>query len=163
MGVNSINGKIRLSHNFSALKKLQRESPTAFKKAQKKGAIQFLNWANNGSGNESRKPPIKWGVLRGSSSAFVGSTFVKTFPQIVQSGASEVPTPATSYGGKDLVITWVWNTDYAAKMHETKYNPGPFTRQDGNAGPKWLERHLRRDKQDLMKLITKEFKKETRL
>lgn len=161
MAISGINGRIKTSFNFSALKKLQEKSPIAFKKAMQKGAIQFLTWANTGSAKESRKPPIRWGVLRGSSSAFVGNDLVKIFPQVIKTGANERPTPAESYGGaRDLVITWVWNTDYAARMHETKYNLGPFSKQDGNAGPKWLEKHIRSDKQDLYSVIGIEFKKE---
>ena len=56
-------------------------------------------------------------------------------------------------------MTWCWNTDYATKMHEHKGGWGKFTIQDGDAGNKWLERHLRRDKNDLMKMIAMEFKK----
>lgn len=163
MAISSINGNIKTSFNFSALKKLQQKSPQAFKKAQIKGAIQFLNWANNGSANESRKPPIRWGVLRGSSSAFVGNHLVQIYPQTIKSGASEFPSPARSCSAADTTITWVWNTEYAARMHETKYILGVYSVQDGNAGPKWLERHLKADKQDLMKMIGMEFKKEIRI
>jgi hypothetical protein len=161
MAIGSINGKIKTSFNFKPLKELQRKSPAAFKTAMKRGAIQFLTWCNTGSAKESRKPPIRWGVLRGSSSAFVGNELVKIYEQVIKTGADEKPTPAQSHSAADLVVTWVWNTVYAAKMHETKYNPGPFSSQDGNAGPKWLERHLKADKQDLYAMIRKEFQKET--
>jgi hypothetical protein len=148
---------------FPELQPLIKKSPNAFKNAQKKGAIQFLNWANNGSAKETRKPPIRWGVLRGSSSAFVGSELVQTYDIPIMAGADERPTPAQSHNAKDDQMTWVWNTDYATKMHETNYKPGPFTAQDGNAGPKWLEKHLNADKDDLMKVIGMEYKKETGL
>jgi len=148
-----------MTMNLKPLQKLQQKSPKHFRTAAEKGAIQFLTWANNGSKNETRKPPIRWGVLRGSSSSFVGNKFLSVFPINVKTGALEQPTPAKSYSGKDLVLTWCWNTDYAAKMHEHQGGWGKFTLQDGDAGNKWIERHLRRDKNDLMKMIAIEFKK----
>jgi hypothetical protein len=133
-----------------------RKSPDIFRKAMERGGIQFLNWANNGSANTSKKPPIRWGVLRGSSSAFMGQKLIATFKDVqVKEGT---PTPADSYAGEDMVLTWGWNTDYAAKMHEWNGGWGPFTKQDGNAGRKWLEEHLDADRNDLWKMITKEYK-----
>ena len=160
MAIAKMGGRIKVSSNLRPLKALQRKSPSLFRKAAEKGAIQFLTWANNGSKNEPRKPPIRWGVLRGSSSAFVGNKFVSVFPIDIRAGALEQKTPAESYSGRDLVLTWCWNTDYAAKMHEWRGGWGKFTTQDGDAGNKWLERHLKRDRNDLMKMIAIEFKKE---
>jgi len=151
-----MDGSIKMTMNLAPLARLQKQSPKHFKEAQKRGAIQFLNWANNGSAKSSKKPPIRWGVLRGSSSAFVGGDLVMKFPYVVREG---MVTPAENYSGKDLVITWCWNTDYAAKMHEHKGGWGKFTLQDGNAGNKWIEEHLQADKEDLMKVIGEEFKR----
>lgn len=134
------------------LKKLQRKSPEAFREAQKKAASQFLIWANNSSPKESRKPPIKWGVLRGSASAFVDSELVK-----VSDGEG---TPLQNYTGKPGSITWVWNTPYAARMHEHQGNWGKATMNDKDAGNKWLEKHLQADKEALMQMIAIQFKKE---
>jgi len=155
-----------MTMKLGPLKKLQRKSPSAFKKAAKVGTIQFLTWANTGSKLEKRTPPIRWGVLRGSSSAFVGSELVTTFQQSIKSGAPERPTPATSHAALSaLIMTWVWNTDYARRMHEWGKKAtekwGKFTLQAGNAGNKWLEKHLQRDRNALMKVIGMEFKKET--
>jgi len=151
-----MDGSIKMTMNLAPLARLQKQSPKHFKEAQKRGAIQFLNWANNGSAKSSKKPPIRWGVLRGSSSAFVGGDLVMKFPYVVREG---MVTPAENYSGKDLVITWCWNTDYAAKMHEWTGGWGKFTLQDGNAGNKWIEEHLQADKEDLMKVIGEEFKR----
>ena len=151
-----MDGSIKMTMNLAPLARLQKQSPKYFKEAQKRGAIQFLNWANNGSAKSSKKPPIRWGVLRGSSSAFVGGDLVMKFPYVVKEG---MVTPAENYSGKDLVITWCWNTDYAAKMHEWTGGWGKFTLQDGNAGNKWIEEHLQADKEDLMKVIGEEFKR----
>lgn len=163
MAIANWNGRVKVSTNLKPLQRLQRQSPTLFAKAMERGAIQFLTWANTGSMNESRTPPIRWGVLRGSSSAFVGNKLVATFPINVDSSAPESPTPAEAGGTAGLVITWAWNTDYAAKMHEWRGGWGKFTIQAGNAGNKWLEKHLRADRDALMKMIAIEFKREAKL
>ena len=161
--VNPIVPKIRFEKTIMMrrLRAMQLAHPKAFKESAKIGAIQFLNWCNNGSMKESRKPPIRWGVLRGSSSAFVGNDLVVIYDQVIKPGAPEEPTPAETYSGKDMVLTWAWNVDYATKMHETKWNPGEFSKQDGNTGNKWVEKHLRADKDDLIAVIGIEFKKRT--
>ena len=156
-------GKIKMTMKLAPLKRLQRKSPEIFRKAMEKGAIQFLTGANTGTKMESKTPPIRWGVLRGSSSAFVGNKLVTIFAINIKSGALEAPTPARSHSALDLVITWVWNTDYAKKMHEWMGGWGKFTIQAGNAGNKWLEKHLRRDRDALMDVIRIQFKKETGL
>ena len=151
---------IKATMNFKPLKKLAEKSPKFFALAQRKAGIQFLNWANNGSGNSSKKPPIRWGVLRGSSSVFRGKFLVAKSPNKVRSGAPEQPTPADGYEGNAVptTLTWVWNTDYATKMHEHTGEWGEFTQQDGDAGRKWVEEHLDKDRNDLMKMIASEFK-----
>ena len=151
-------GKLKMRMDLSPLKRLQRKSPKKFERAMEKGVVAFINWANMGSGKCSRKPPIRWGVLRGSSSGFVGSKLVFTYPQIISPGAPEAPTPARSYSGRPIVMTFVWNTEYATKMHEWQGGWGPVTRRDQDAGNQWLLMHLDKDRNDLMKVIAKEFK-----
>ena len=163
MAFPAISGGIRMKKDFRALEKMMRRDPEAFFIAMSRAAVQMLNWCNLGSARDSRKPPIRWGVLRGSSSAFIGNKLIGTFPQAISPGAGESPTPAVSHQAKPTVLTFVWNTDYATKMHEWKGGWGDFTIQDGDAGNKWLERHLQADKNDLMKLISTEFKKEAGL
>lgn len=155
-----MDGKLLISTNLKALNKLVKISEEHFNSAMEKGAIQFLTWCNTGSANASKKPPIRWGVLRGSSSAFVGSKLVLIYPQDITPGSGEEPSPLKQYKGKPTVATFVWNTDYAHRMHEWKGGWGPFTMQDGDAGNKWLEDHLRADKDALMKMVAIEFKME---
>ena len=152
--------KMNVSMDLKPLKSLAKKSPIAFKKAMEKAAAQFLLWANDGSKNSPRKPPIRWGVLRGSSSAFVGNTLVKVSDQQIKAGATERPTPAKSHSAPATSITWVWNTEYATKMHEWSGGWGEFTERDANAGAKWLEEHLKADRNDLMEMIGKEVKNE---
>lgn len=150
-------GSIKMRMDLKPLKRLQQKSPKAFEKSMEVAAIQFLTWCNRGSKAESRTPPIRWGVLRGSSSAFVGNKLVAIYTPHQVGGET---TPAKSGGMAGLIITWVWNTDYAAKMHEWKGGWGKFTIQAGNAGNKWLEKHLRYDRDALMDVIRIQFKKE---
>ena len=94
----------------------------------------------------------------------MGRDFVKSFEGIVSSGSPERPTPATSGGAvAPTTVTWVWNTDYATKMHEHTGNWGAFTVQDGNAGRKWLEEHLSADKDSFYDVVKREFQKEARI
>jgi hypothetical protein len=155
-----MNGKLQTTISLAPLVSIQRKSPGAFKEGSKRGAIQFLNWANTGSSaRSSRKPPIKWGVLRGSSSAFVGSELVSKFSQQIDPGAPEQPTPAVSHSAPPGRITWVWNTEYAKRMHEWEGGWGPATERDMDAGNQWLLQHLQKDKDDLMAVIGKEVKR----
>lgn len=146
--------------DFKELKKMQREHPAAFKKALEKGAIQLMTWMNDGSPREDRTPPIRWGILRGSASAFVGNKFVGVAP----STARGVPTPAKSYEAPSpMRVTIIYNTNYAARMHEWKGGWGEKTIQAGNAGNKWIEKHLIADKDAFMEVVAEAFKKEAKL
>ena len=122
-------------------------------KALEKAALEFIRWCNNGSTKEAAVPPIRWGVLRGSTSVFVGKKLVNVWRQQITSGGNEVPEPLTEYNGKDNVITIVYNTKYAAKMHEA--DGIKYSERSLNAGAekKWLEKHLFADKNDLYQLI----------
>ena len=155
-------GALKTRIDLSPIAHLQRQSPQKFARASEQGAIAFLNWCNLGSAKCTRKPPIRWGVLRGSSSAFVGNKLVLIYPQTLIPGGLEIITPATSYTTRPTTITWVWNTEYARKMHEWGQNPneswGETTKQDIDAGNQWLLMHLQKDKDDLMQVIAKQFK-----
>lgn len=157
-------GSLKMTRRFGPLDRLIKKSPSAFKKAQKEGALAFLNWANNGSAKTSRKPPIRWGVLRGSSSVFVGSELVSVYPQIVKPGGGETISPAKSHTAPTTQTTWVWNTDYAKKMHDYKgtLKNNPID-PDGVAGNQWLLMHLRADRDDFMKAIGIAFKRITKI
>ena len=134
-------------------------SEAAFAEGEKKAAVQFLTWCNAGSPSEPATPPIRWGVLRGSSSVFVESEFLNDYPQKIKSGANETPDPLKSYTGKKGVITIVYNLEYAFRMHEergkTWENLGFYSEQAMNATDKWLEKHLASDGKDLYAMIAR--------
>lgn len=161
-GPSAKNAAFDVTTDFRKLQKLILKSPEAFNKAFTVGAIAMLDWMTTGSRNSSKTPPIRFGVLRGSGSAFVGSKNVKVNPQDVRKGTKERPTPAKSYSAPKDVITWAFNTEYAAEMHEVKKNPGKFSLQAGDANPgnKWIEAHIEKDREDLIKTIGLRFKKE---
>lgn len=157
--MSSVKPKLKVSINLAPLKKLAKQSPKMFSKAMEVGGIQFLTWANTGTGKTPKKPPIRYGVLRGSSSVFVGNKLVTIYQQSISPGADEAPSPATSHQAPMHTMTAVWNTNYAVIMHEHKGNWGPITSQDTNAGSKWVEENLKANKDLLMEVIAKNFKK----
>lgn len=148
----------KLGTNFKEvernIKKLARKSPAAFEKAMAIAGLTFLDWANNGSSRESRKPPIKWGFLRGSSSVFLGNKLLGAYEQEDNREANR------SHSEKPFTLTWGWNAEYATNMHETDYQPGEHSERDGDAGNKWLEKHIRADRDALMEMTAKTVKKE---
>jgi hypothetical protein len=154
---------LNFKYDFTPLQRLQMSLSKNFHKAMGRAALQFLTWCNQGSPKEPAKPPIKYGILRGSSSAFVGKELVGVYQQAISSGATEKPTPAKSHNGKELEFIVGWNTDYAAKMHEWEGNWGKFTEQDGDAGAKWIEKHLTADKEEIVKMIANDFGKYAKL
>ena len=131
--------------DFSKLNAMLKKYDGDAQAALEKVALQMLTWFNNGSPKESAKPPIRFGVLRGSSSAFVGGKHVGDFAQAISPEAEEQPTPNQSYAGDKKSIVLGWNTDYASKMHEWQGGWGEFTQQDGDAGAKWAEKHVAAD------------------
>jgi hypothetical protein len=143
---------------MTGLKMLQKKSPVAFRKAQEVAALQMLTWMSDGSPVCTAKPPIDWGVLRGSGSAFLGNELVG-----VARNATIDSTPATSWSAAKDTTSWVYNTYYASAMHEHEGNWGPKTSNDPGAGNKWIEKHLMADKEIYLKLICSVFKKETGL
>lgn len=158
-------GMFKTTIALNGLTYLVKNSNDMFNKSMEKAAIQFLTWANTGSIGSPKKPPIKWGVLRGSSSAFVGTKLVSVYPQDVDTDAEEDASPARNVSGvsikpDDVTATFVWNTDYATTMHEWRGGWGKATLRDYDAGNKWLEEHLKADKDALMKMVGIEFKME---
>lgn len=130
--------------------KLKKQSPEAFKQALKIGALEILRWSANGSENDSSKPPIADGLLRGSGSAFVGSEFVG-----VVSGQNNKEANKSFTKDDPNQITLGYNVKYAAAMHERDDYTANI---DG--GRKWLENHINNDKEALYDTIKNQFKKE---
>jgi hypothetical protein len=135
-------------------RKLEKMNSIIFKKALKKGAIQLLDWSANGSSKVPDKPPTRWGILKGSGSAFVGGELVGTTTGTNPPNQGTA-TPNKSYNGKNNFITIGYNTNYAAKQHEMKLNPGDASRAAGNSNPgnQWLDKHLKGDGSLLMETI----------
>jgi len=138
----------------------------ADEKAKMKVALQILNNVINGSRKESVVPPIQTGTLRGSGSAFIGSRKIGDTKGDYPEG-----TPAETYGGKKGEVIIGFNTAYAAKLHEKNWTPGGVrpskqaARNPGmleDVGNKFVEKHLRADKDDLLKFYAAMIKKETK-
>lgn len=138
---------------------------TADFKARQAVGLQLLNFTVNGSSGETVVPPIRWGVLRGSGSAFVDNVMIGDTKGTYPDG-----TPNKEYRSHKGGLSVGFNTAYAARMHETKWVPGgkvpskQSTRNPGilaNVGNKFLEKHLKADGKVLLGLYSDIFKKET--
>jgi len=126
-------------------------------RARKAVATQLITWMVMGSPNETVVPPILTGFLRGSGSAFVGSVCV--FDTRGLAGGKGTPNKSHSEPGLGVAVGF--NTAYAAKLHETTWNPGPRSKDSGNVGNKFVEKHLAADGKHAMELYAAIFKKET--
>jgi hypothetical protein len=132
----------------------------ADKIAKTKCGLQFINWVVNGSSKEKVVPPVLWGILRASGSVHVGNEFVggnNLYPSKKgsESNDSDINSPADT-------ITISFNTAYAAKLHETNWNPGPKSEQSGDTGNKYLEKHLAADGSAAIEMYARIFKKESK-
>ena len=114
--------------------------------AKKKLGLQLLNYTVNGSPREPVVWPIKYGVLRGSGSVFVGNEFVG------DSKEGGEGTPNKSYSASFDTVTVGFNTAYAKRIHETDWKPGLVSERSGDVGNKVVEKHLQADGKTLTKL-----------
>jgi hypothetical protein len=137
----------------------------AHRAAMRATVIQMLNWISNGSSRESRVPPIRKGILRGSGSAFVEDECVLTTRGQYQEG-----TPCESYDAGRNSMAVGFNTAYAARMHEGVWVPGgkvpskqarTIPGLTGDVGNKFIELHLIADGKAAMETYAAVFKRET--
>lgn len=142
------------------LEQLSKETPEMFQKGLRDAGVWFLTGASTGNddtGNQAR-PPIRYGVLRGSGAVYIGGKLVSEYKQQqpLEADAPEGTVHVTNpnqISAPDNEVTWSWNTSYAAAQHEGGFKPGPATEGDPNAGPKWLEKHLATDAGTFWKTI----------
>jgi hypothetical protein len=134
-------------------------------KAKRAMALQLLNFCVNGSAKERVKPPIRFGILRASGSAFVEGEMVG---DTKANNADGTPNEAYNAGAGTIAVGF--NTAYAAKLHEDKnWVPGgepPSPQAERNpamledVGNKYVEKHLVADKETLLAVYAEEFKRE---
>lgn len=139
---------------------------TANFKALAAVGLQLLNFTLNGSSKEKVVPPIRWGVLRGSGSAFVDGVFLGDTKANYPDGTPNQEYTSEAKPG-DVVVGF--NTAYAARWHERPFVPGGMrpSRQAlanpdmlADVGNKFVEKHLRADGEVLCGLYADIFKKE---
>lgn len=147
--------------DLKGLRKMLRANDQLFAKALERPAIQMLTWMNVGSVREPRTPPLKTGTLKGSGSAFVGSKLVGTTPNTSEAGSGGgKPTPATaSNAPTPTTVHWVYNTDYAAKMHEWPRAYSALSQAAGAVDNKWMEAHIRADREAFAEFVAKDYGK----
>jgi hypothetical protein len=121
-------------------------------------ALQLLNNCANGSPKEPVVPPIWIGYLRGSGSVFVNDKFISATPAIA--GSTPLRNFKVQLKEGQTIISIIYNTPYAARLHEKKWEPGAKSIKAGNVGNKWIERHLKADAAELMWLYGTILKKE---
>lgn len=143
---------------------LNKDQSTADFKARQAMGLQLIHFVNNGSSQESVRPPIRTGVLRGSGSVFVDGVLVGDTKGNYKNG-----TPNESYSAKAGDITIGFNTAYAARWHENPFTPGGKVPSKisaknpamlANVGMKYVEQHLKADQKVLWTLYAAIFKKE---
>lgn len=123
--------------------------------------LQLLNNIVNGSPKEPVVPPILEGVLRSSGSVFLGSRMIGLSSGMSKGWkVSDEATPNTDFSAPENTITVGFNTSYAARMHETDWNPGPISRQSGDVGNKFIKKHLDADREELFNLYGDILKKD---
>lgn len=148
-------GTAQRGMDLSGLRRMLRANDRLFAAALERPAIQMLTWMNVGSVREPRTPPLKTGTLKGSGSAFVGSKLVGTTPS---EGGN--PTPATaSNAPTPTTVHWVYNTDYATKMHEWPRAYSELSQEAGAIDNKWMEAHIRADREAFAEFVAKDYGK----
>jgi len=131
--------------------------------AKTKIGLQFINFIINGSPSEGVVPPVFQGILRASGSVHVGSKFVGGNNLMGQgAGLGATSLSNRTFNGKSSVVTIGFNTSYAVRMHETDWEPGPVSKQSGDVGNKFVEKHIAADGRTMIKMYSLIFKKETR-
>lgn len=147
-----------IARNFP---KIVKQEKSAAEKAAGAVALQLLNFCANGSPNEPTQPPIDSGYLRGSGSAFVNGKHITSTPTIDGQG-EPLESFSTSIIDDEYAIDIIYNTEYAAKLHETTWTPGGVKPSKAaannpgilqNVGNKWIEKHLLSDGEDLIMLF----------
>lgn len=132
-------------------KKVIKAPKSVMERSQAKGGLQMLDWMASGSPKNNTMPPLKTGFLSGSGSVFLGGKLL----DVTESSGTERGKPNKSYQAKDNVLTFGFNTEYAAEVHEVKKAKGQFSGQSGNrqSGNQWVTSHLKSDGKLLSKLI----------
>lgn len=134
---------------------LQKKMPVIHERAMVAVGLQLINNIANGSSHETVVPPVLTGLLRGSGSVFYGSKHVFSLPPYNGQGK-----PNTSHSGREGEITVGFDTAYAARWHETNFIPGPVSKDSGDVGYKYVEKHLQHDGKALFQLYADIMKKD---
>lgn len=157
-----------MSNNREIINEIARKFPklviqekNAAEKAAGAVGLQLLNFCANGSPNEPTKPPIDKGYLRGAGSVFVNGKHITSTPPV--NGLGEpLESFSTSVIDNEYAVDVIYNTEYAAKLHETEWTPGGVKPSKAaknnpgivqNVGNKWVEKHLLADGEDLIMLF----------
>lgn len=135
------------------------DAPKAIDICMLKIGLQLLNNCNNGSPQDPTVPPKDTGALRSSASVFLDDKLIGIAPYVGGEATPAKSFPVQLKSGEHIV-TIVYNTAYAAKLHETEWNLGEGSVRAGNVGNFWIKKHLDADGKELIKFFGILLKKE---
>ena len=128
-----------------------------------RAGLQQLAWVINGPpGTKINKtPPIRTAFLRSAGQVLVNGRPAYTALDIniisEKGQAKKINSGTRKPNTYNFEI--IFNAKYAAKMEKGGYNLGELSKQAGNAGPKFLESHMKGDKEMILDGIADYIKK----
>ena len=154
--------------NDNELKKKLGRASRAYLSAAYRGVyragLQQLTWVVQGSPKINKTPPIKTAFLRSAGQVLVNGRAAYTALDIGVSSkkgqAEKINLGTRKPNTYNFEI--VFNAKYAAKMEKGGYNLGEKSKQAGNAGPKFLESHIKGDKEMILQGIADFIKQKVR-
>jgi hypothetical protein len=104
--------------------------------------------------NESPKPPVDTGNLRGSGALFVNSKDKSSMSPV----GSRAPGVTTSHQTKQNAFVFGLDTPYAARLHEmAPYKTHRRPEANSDSGPKFLESKVVHNKDEYAEIVAREY------
>ena len=125
--------------------------------------LQQLTWVVQGSPKINKTPPIRTAFLRSAGQVLVNGRPAYTALDIGVTSKKGQAKKINSGTRKPNIYNFeiIFNARYAEKMEKGGYNLGELSKQAGNAGPQFLESHMKGDKEAILEGIAKYIKKKT--
>lgn len=132
--------------------------------AVKRAGLQQLTWVVQGSPAVNKTPPIRTAFLRSAGQVLVNGQPAYTALDIGVSSKKGQAKKINSGTRRPNTYNFeiIFNAVYAAKMEKGGYNLGRISKQAGNAGPQFLESHIKGDKEMILEGITAFIKQKVR-
>ena len=133
----------------------------AASRAVRRAGLQQLAWVVQGSPQVNKTPPIKTAFLRSAGQVLVNGRPAYTALDIGVTSKKRQAKKINSGTRKPDTYNFeiIFNAEYAERMEKGPYNLGEISIQAGNAGPKFLESHMKGDKEMILQGIAEYIKK----